>query len=140
MKLQIYRVLINFIKKEISSRMFSCEFCEISHNIFFNVAFEWLLLHKGSFWLLFHHYVLPFQNRSPTYFPAEYFPGLISRLATRVTSISQILSQESEAYFQPSQTLQWSFFYKNSSQHKAVRYFRKKASFWMFDQVLNTPP
>ena len=85
--------------------MFSCEFCEISRNIFFNVAFECLLLHKGSFWLLFHHYVLPFQNRSPTYFPAEYFPGLISRLATRVNSISQILSQESEAYFQPSQTL-----------------------------------
>ena len=81
MKLHIYTVLINFIKKEISARMFSCEFCEISHNIFFNELFGWLLLHKDSYYLLFHHYFLPFQNRYPTYCPVEYFPGLIRRLA-----------------------------------------------------------
>ena len=34
MNLQIYRVLINLTKKEISARMFSLEFCEISHNTF----------------------------------------------------------------------------------------------------------
>ena len=49
--------------------------------------------------------LLPFQTRYPTYCPAEYFPGLIRKLEIRVSSISQILSQESEAYFQPSQTL-----------------------------------
>ena len=34
MNLQIYRVLINLTKKEISARIFSLEFCEISHNTF----------------------------------------------------------------------------------------------------------
>ena len=48
--------------------------------------------------------VMSFQNRYPTYLPAKYFPGLICRLGTRVSSISQTLVQKSEAYFQPSQT------------------------------------
>ena len=105
MKFQIYRVLINFFKKEISARMFSREFCEICHSTFFNQPFGWLLLPEDSFCLLFHHYFLPFQTRYPTYCPAEYFPVLIRKLAIRVSSISQSLSQESEAYFQPIQTL-----------------------------------
>ena len=105
MKFSDLQVLINFIKKEISAPMFSCEFCEISHSTFFNEPFGWLLLPKNLFCLLFHHYFLPFQTQHPTYCPAEYFPGLIRKLEIRVSSISQIFSQESEAYFQPSQTL-----------------------------------
>ena len=57
---------------------------------------------------------MSFQNRCPTYFPAKYFPGLICRLGTRVSSISQILVQKSEAYFQPSQTCVMDIFSKNS--------------------------
>ena len=65
MKFQIYRVFINFIKKEISARMFSCEFCEISHSTFFNEPFGWLLLPKDSFCLLFHHYFCLFKPDIP---------------------------------------------------------------------------
>ena len=49
MKLKVYS---NFFKKEIPAQMFSCEFCEISHNIFFKETFGRLLLHKHSFRLL----------------------------------------------------------------------------------------
>ena len=36
----------NFMKKEIPAQIFSCEFCEILHNIFFKEPFRRLLLHK----------------------------------------------------------------------------------------------
>ena len=64
----------NFIKKEIPAQIFSCEFCEISHNTFYKETFRQLLPHKHSFCLLSHH-------------------DLIYRLATRVNSIFQTLSQ-----------------------------------------------
>ena len=60
--------------------MFSCEFCEISHNTFFKESFGRLLLHKHSFCLLSNHNLLFFQKRCHTYFPAEYFLSLIYRL------------------------------------------------------------
>ena len=41
-------------KKEIPGQMFSCEFCEISHNIFFKECFGRLLQHKHSLCLLSH--------------------------------------------------------------------------------------
>ena len=41
-------------KKEIPAQMFSCEFCEISHNIFFKERFGRLLQHKHSLCLLSH--------------------------------------------------------------------------------------
>ena len=51
-------VLTNFAKftrkKEIPAEMFYCEFCEISHNIFFKEPQERLLQHNHSFCLLSH--------------------------------------------------------------------------------------
>ena len=41
-------------------------------------------------------------NVTHTYFPAEYFLGLMCKLGTKVSSIFQTLSQEHEVYFQPS--------------------------------------
>ena len=58
--------------------MLSCEFCEMSHNSFFKEPFGRLLLHK---------HLSSFQKWCQTYFPAEYFLGLIWRLVTRVSSI-----------------------------------------------------
>ena len=65
------------IKKEAPAQIFSCEFCKISHNIFFKELFGQLLLHKHSFCLLSHHNFPPFQKQRHTYFRAEYFFGLI---------------------------------------------------------------
>ena len=48
-------------KKEIPAQMFSCEFCEISHNIFFKERFGRLLQHKHSLCLLSHLAFLPIQ-------------------------------------------------------------------------------
>ena len=79
-------------KNEIPAQMLSCEFCEISHNIFFKEPFGRLLHHKHSFCLLSHHDLSPFQKQCHTYFLAEYFFGLICRLGTRVNSIFQALS------------------------------------------------
>ena len=73
--------------------MFSCEFCEVSHNTFFKEPFGRLFLHKHLFCLLRHHDLLFFQKWFHTYFPAEYFLGLIYRLGTRVSSIFQTLTQ-----------------------------------------------
>ena len=111
-KFQIYRV--NFINTEIPAKMFSCEFYETSSNIFFKESFGWLLLHKHSFCLLSQHQLSPFQKRCPSFFPAEYFLGLIFRLGTRKSSIFQTLSQNPETYFQPSQTSAMKFFCENS--------------------------
>ena len=75
--------------------MFSCEFCEISHNIFFKESFERLPQNKHSLCLLSLCDLSSFQKRCNTYFLAEYFFGLIRRLGTRVRSIFQAPSQKS---------------------------------------------
>ena len=80
--------------KEIPAEMFSCGFCEISHNIFFKESCGRLLLRKHSLCLLspmtFHF----FKKKRHTYFLAQYFSGLICRLGTRVSSIFQTLCQK----------------------------------------------
>ena len=95
-------------KKEILAQMFSCEFCEISHSIFFKEPLGWLFQHKNSFCLVSHHELSPFQKRCHTYFLAEYFFGLIYRLETRVGSIFHALTQKS--IFNPVEHLRRSFF------------------------------
>ena len=95
-------------QKEIPVQMFSCEFCEIPHNIFFKERFRRLLRYKHSLCLLSHLDFLPIQKRCHTYFLAEYFFGLICRLGTRVSSIFQALSQKS--IFNPVEHLRLSFF------------------------------
>ena len=93
-------VLANFTKftrkhqKDIPLQMFSCEFCEISHNTFFKEPFGRLLLHKHSLCLFSYHDFSPFQKRCRTFFLAEYFFGLICRLGTKVSSICKTLSPE----------------------------------------------
>ena len=47
-------------KKEILTKIFSCEFCGIFHNIFFKEPFGRLLLHKHSLCLLSHSAQWPF--------------------------------------------------------------------------------
>ena len=69
----------------------SCEFCEISQT-------------QATSVLLYSRDLSPFQKQYHTYFPTEYFLGLIWRLGTRVNPIFQTLSQKPEAYFQPTQT------------------------------------
>ena len=91
--------LANFAKftrkhqKEIPLQMFSCEFCEISHNTFFKEPFGRLFLYKHSLCLLSYHDLSPFQKRCRTFLLAEYFFGLICRLGTKVSSIWKTLSQ-----------------------------------------------
>ena len=106
--------------------MFSCEFCEISHNTFFKEPFGRLLLHKHSFCLLSQHDLVPFQKRCHTYFPAEYFLGLIYRLGTRVSSTFQTLSQMP----QPSRTSATELFFSEIVNNlKALNIFAKKPPF-----------
>ena len=91
-------VLANFSKftrkhqKGILVQMFSCEFCEISHNIFFKEPFEGLLLHKHSLCFQSYHDFSPFQKQCHTYFLAEYFPRIVCRLKTKVSTILKTLS------------------------------------------------
>ena len=85
-KMKIYRVS-NVIEKEIRAQMFSFEFWEISRNPFLEVPFGRLLLHKHLLSLLSHHNFLFFKNVH-TYFPAEYFFGLIRRLGIKVSLFS----------------------------------------------------
>ena len=99
-------------KKQILAQMFSCEFCEISRNIFFKEPFGRLLHHKHSFCLLSHHDISPFQKQCHTYFLGDYFFGLIYRLGTRVSSIFQARSQK--PIFNPVEHLRWRFFWENS--------------------------
>ena len=73
--------------------MFSCEFCKIFHNFFLKEPCGWLPLRKHSFCLLSHHDLLLFQKICHTYFPAEYFLGLICRLGSKLSLIFQTLSQ-----------------------------------------------
>ena len=125
-------VLANFAKftrknqKEMPAQMFSCEFCEISHNTFFKEPFGRLLLHKHSLCLLSQHDTSSFQKRCYTYFPAEYFLGLIYRLVTRVSSIFQTLSQK--PIFNPVEHLRWRFFVKIVNSLKLLSIFAKKSS------------
>ena len=84
-KLQIYSLTL--LIKKIPAQMFFCEFWEISHKTFFKEPFGRLLLQKHLFCLSSQHGLVPFQKRCRTYFPAEYFVGLICRLGTRVSSI-----------------------------------------------------
>ena len=109
MKLYIYRVN-NFIKKEIPAQIFSCEFCEISHDTIFKEPFGQLLPHKYSVCLLSHHDLLFFQKQCQIYFPAEHFLGLTYRLGTRISSIFQTFSKT--PIFNPVKHLRWSFFSK----------------------------
>ena len=120
--MEIYRVL-TLSKKKFQQRCFFCEFCEISHEIFFKEPFG-RLLHKHSFCLLSQHNLVPFQKRCHAYFPAEYFLGLICRLRTRVSSILQNLSQK--PIFNPVEYLWWSFFAKIVSSLKLLSIFAKK--------------
>ena len=62
-----------FIKKETPAQIFSCEFCEISHNTSFVELFGRLFLHNLSSCLLSHHNLSSFQKRCHAYFLAEYF-------------------------------------------------------------------
>ena len=57
----------NFIKNEISAKMFSCEFCELSHNTFFKELFGRLLLNKHSLCLVSNQDLSSFQKRCHTY-------------------------------------------------------------------------
>ena len=103
--------------------MFSCEFCKISRNTFFKKPFGRLLLHKHSFGLLSHHGLLFFQKRCHTYFPAKYFLGLIYRLATRVSSVFQTLSQTPTTQLN---ICDEAFFSKIVNSLKALSTFAKK--------------
>ena len=111
-------------KTEILAQMFSCESCEISHNIFFKEPFGRLLQHKHSFCLLPYHDLSLFQKRCQTYFLAEYFFDLLYRLGTRVSSIFQALSQK--PIFNPVEHLRCSFFAKIVHSLKLLSIFAKK--------------
>ena len=110
-------------KQRFRHKRFFCELCKISHNTFLKEPFGRLLLHKHSFCLLSQHDALPFQKRCYTYFPTEYFLGLICRLVKRVSSIFQILSQKP---ISPQLSICDGDFCKNSWRLKVVKYFRKK--------------
>ena len=122
--LQISQNFQQNTKKEIPAEMFSCEFCEISHNILFKEPFGRLLQHKHSFCLLSHHDLSQSKTMSHT-FSAEYFFGLIYTLGTRVSSIFQALSQK--PIFNPVEHLRWGFFAKIISSLKPLSIFAKKA-------------
>ena len=124
MFLQISQISQVNTKNEIPAQMFSCEFCKISHNIFFKEPFGRLLLHKHSLCLLSQHDTSSFQKLCYTYFPAEYFLGLIYRLVTRVSSIFQTLSQK--PIFNPVEHLRWRFFVKIVNSLKVLSIFAKK--------------
>ena len=114
----------NFIKKEIPAQTLFYEFWEIYHKTFFKESFGRLLLHKHSFCLLSQRDASSFQKRCYTYFPAEYFLGLIYRLVTRVSSIFQTLSQK--PIFNPVEHLRWRFFVKIVNSLKLLSIFAKK--------------
>ena len=98
-------------KKDILAQMFTCKFCEISHNAFFKETLWWLLLHKHSFWC-------------HTYFPAEYFLGLIYRLGTRISSRFQTFSQTPTTQ---SNICDGAFFSKMVNSLKPLSIFGKKS-------------
>ena len=111
-------------KKRFRNRWFICELCKISHNIFLKGPFGRLLLHKHSFCLLSQHDASSFQKHCYTYFPAEYFLGVIYRLVTRVSSIFQTLSWK--PIFNPVEHLRWRFFVKIVNSSTFLSIFAKK--------------
>ena len=117
-------------KKEIPAQMFSCEFSEISDNIFFKEPFGRLLQHKHSFCLLSHHDLSHFQKRCHTYFLAEYFFGLIFTLGARVSSIFHAHSQK--PIFNPVEHLRGSLFFAKIVSSLKPLIFYKKSSIAMF--------
>ena len=99
----------NFIKKEIPAQIFSSRFCEISYIT--------LLLSDSCFCINTRSVYCPtttfcFFKNNVTYFPAEYFVGLIYRLGTRVSSIFQTRTQT--PIFNSIKHLRQSFFFENS--------------------------
>ena len=123
-------VLENFAKftrkhrKDIPLQMFSCEFCEISHNIFFKEPFGRLLLHKHSLCLFSYHDISPFQNRCGIFFLAQCFLGFICRLGTKVSSICKTLSQK--PIFNLVKHLGWSFSCEKVNSLTLLGIFTKK--------------
>ena len=94
-------------QKDIPLQMFSCKFCEISHNTFFKEPIGRLLLHKHSLCLLSYHDLSPFPERCRAFFLPEYFFGLIFRFGTKVSSICKTLNQK--PIFNLVKHLGWSF-------------------------------
>ena len=123
-------VLANFAKltrkhqKDIPLQMFSCEFCEISHNIFFKEPFGRLLLHKHSLSLFSYHDLSPFQKRCRLFSLAEYFFCFICRLGTKVSSICKPLSQK--PIFKLFRHLGWSFSCEKVNRSTSLGIFAKK--------------
>ena len=123
-------VLPNFAKfprkqqKDIPLPMFSCEFCEISHNTFFKEPFGRLLLHKHSLCLFSYHDLSSFQKRCRTFFLAEYFLGFFCRLRTKVSSICNTLSQE--PIFNLFKHLGWNFSCEKVNSSTPLGIFAKK--------------
>ena len=111
-------------QKDIPLQMFSCEFCEISHNIFFKESFRRLLLHKHALCLFSYHDLSPFQKRSRSFFLAECFFGFICRLGTKVSSICKTLSQKS--IFNLFKHLGWSFPCEKVNSSTPLGIFAKK--------------
>ena len=105
--------------------MFSFEFFEISRSTFFKEPFRRLLLHKHSLCLMSHHDLLFFQKRFHTYFPAEYFLGLIYRFGTRVSLIFQTLSKTPTT---KSNICDRALFSKIINSLQALSVFAKKSS------------
>ena len=96
-KKSVLAIFAKFTKKhqkEIQLQMFSCEFCEISHNTLFKEPLGRLLLYKHSLCLLSDHDLSPFQKRCRTFSLAECFFGLNCRLGTKESSICKTLSQK----------------------------------------------
>ena len=124
-------VFANFAKlarkhqKDIPLQMFSCKFCEISHNTFLKEPFGRLLLHKHLLCLLTYHNLSPFQKRCRTFFLAEYFFSLIFRLGTKVSSICKTLSQK--PIFNLVKHLGWSFSCEKVNSSTLLGIFAKKA-------------
>ena len=123
-------VLANFAKftrkhqKDIQLQMFSCEFCEISHNIFFKEPFGRLLLHKHSLCLFSYDKLSSFQKRCRTFFLVEYFLGFICRLGPKVSSICKLLSQK--PIFNRVKHLGWSFSCEKVNNSTLLGIFAKK--------------
>ena len=98
-----------------------CEFCGISHNIFFKEPFGRLLLHRHSFCLLSHQDLSSFQKRCHTYFLVECYFGLICRLGTRMSSIFHGPGQK--PIFNPVEHLRWNFLAKIVNSLKLLSIF-----------------
>ena len=89
-------------KKEIPAQMFSCEFCEISQNIFFKDPLDGCFsINTSSVYYLTMTFYL-FKNNITHIILADNFFGLICRLGTTVSSVFQAHSPK--PIFNPCQT------------------------------------